>query len=134
MASKIKTRIIITEREDGTVDFERAAGDLTFSLALDLACSVLNGCTKEIRTALAADDKLSEEEKEKAVRELFDLANISFSRSLELNFPEIDLHPEMTEDVMKRAIEIETKRARRKARRLAAAAGEPTVIPINRCK
>lgn len=134
MASKIKTRIIITEREDGTVDFERAAGDLTFSLALDLACSVLNGCTKEIRTALAADDTLSEEDKEKAVRELFDLANISFSRSLELNFPEIDLHPEMTEDVMKRAIEIETKRARRKARRLEAAAGKPTVIPINRCK
>lgn len=134
MSKKIKTQIEITEWDDGTVTFDRKAGDVTFSLALDLACSVLNGCTKEVRVALAADDNLTEEEKTKTVRELFDLANISFSRSLELNFPECELHPEMSDEVLKRAIEIETKRARRKAHRLAKNPGKGIVIPINQAK
>ena len=134
MAKKIKTKITITEYEDGDVQLHREAGDLTFSLALDLVCSVLNGCTLQMRQALAADDKLTDEEKEKTIRELFDLANISFSRSLELNFPEVELHPEMTDDVLKRAIEIETKRARRKAHRLAKNPGKGIVIPIDQAK
>lgn len=134
MAKKIKTKITITEYEDGDVQLHRETGDLTFSLALDLVCSVLNGCTLQMRQALAADDKLTEEEKTKAVRELFDLANISFSRSLELNFPECELHPEMTDEVLKRAIEIETKRARRKAHRLAKNPGKGIIIPIEQTK
>lgn len=133
-AKKINTRITITEYEDGTFSCHRNQGELTFSKALDYALTVLNGVVKELRTALAADEKLTEEEKEKTIRELFDIANISFSRSLELNFPEVELHPEMSDDVLKRAIEIETKRARRKAHRLAKNSGKGIVIPIDQAK
>lgn len=133
-AKKINTRITITEYEDGQLALKREAGDLTFSKAIDYALTVVNAVVQELRVALAADEKLTEEEKEKTIRELFDIANISFSRSLEINFPEVELHPEMSEEVLKRAIEIENKRARRKAHRLAQTQNTDKVIPIDKTK
>lgn len=133
-AKKINTRITITEYEDGQLALKREAGDLTFSKAIDYSLTVVNAVVQELRVALAADEKLTEEEKEKTIRELFDITNISFSRSLELNFPEVELHPEMSDDVLKRAIEIENKRARRKAHRLAQAQGTDNVVPFDQTK
>lgn len=133
-AKKIDTRITITEYEDGQLSLKREAGDLTFSKAIDYSLTVVNAVVQELRIALAADEKLTEEEKEKTIRELFDITNISFSRSLEINFPEVELHPEMSDDVLKRAIEIENKRARRKAHRLTQAQGTDNVVPINQTK
>ena len=62
----------------------------------NLCCAALTGAVQDIRQNYKDDPKA------KAIdKELFDALNYSFSKCLELTFPEYELHPELTEEVLK---------------------------------
>lgn len=63
----------------------------------NLCCAAITGAVQDIRPNyqhLEAKDKID--------KELFDALNYSFSKCLELTFPEYELHPELTEEVLKK--------------------------------
>ena len=62
----------------------------------NIFCAALTGAVQDVRPNYA-DDK----DKDKIDKELFDSLNYSFSKCLELTFPEYELHPELTEEVLK---------------------------------
>ena len=64
-------------------------------------CAALTGAVQEIRASYESDDKAKLIDKE-----LFDALNYSFSKCLELTFPEYELHPELTEEVLKKEDEL----------------------------
>lgn len=61
----------------------------------DLCCAAITSAVQNIRPQYA-----EEEDHDKIDRELFDCLNHSFSKCLELTFPEYELHPEITEQVL----------------------------------
>ena len=64
-------------------------------------CAALTGATQEVRASYESDPKSKLIDKE-----LFDALNYSFSKCLELTFPEYELHPELTEEVLKKEDEL----------------------------
>ena len=67
----------------------------------NLCCAALTGAVQDIRQNYKDDPKA------KAIdKELFDALNYSFSKCLELTFPEYELHPELTEEVLKKEDEL----------------------------
>lgn len=67
----------------------------------NLFCAALTGAVQDIRPNYA-----KEKDKDKIDKELFDCLNYSFSKCLELTFPEYELHPEITEEVLKKEEEL----------------------------
>lgn len=63
----------------------------------NLFCAALTGAVQDIRPNYA-----DEPDHDKIDKELFDSLNYSFSKCLELTFPEYELHPEITEEVLKK--------------------------------
>ena len=61
----------------------------------NIFCAALTGAVNDIRPNYAKDPKAKLIDKE-----LFDALNYSFSKCLELTFPEYELHPELTEEVL----------------------------------
>lgn len=67
----------------------------------NLFCAALTGAVQDIRPNYA-----EEPDAKKIDKELFDCLNYSFSKCLELTFPEYELHPEITEEVLKKEEEL----------------------------
>ena len=67
----------------------------------NLFCAALTGAVQDIRP-----NYKDEPESKKIDKELFDCLNYSFSKCLELTFPEYELHPELTEEVLKKEDEL----------------------------
>lgn len=67
----------------------------------NLFCAALTGAVQDIRPSYQ-----KEKEAKKIDKELFDALNYSFSKCLELTFPEYELHPEITEEVLKKEDEL----------------------------
>lgn len=63
----------------------------------NLCCAALTGAVQDIRPSYQANP-----DKDKIDKELFDALNYGFSKCLELTFPEYELHPELTEEVLKK--------------------------------
>ena len=63
----------------------------------NLFCAALTGAVQDIRPNYQSDP-----ESKKIDKELFDGLNYAFSKCLELTFPEYELHPEITEEVLKK--------------------------------
>ena len=63
----------------------------------NLCCAALTGAVQDIRP-----NYQHLESKDKIDKELFDALNYSFSKCLELTFPDYELHPELTEEVLKK--------------------------------
>lgn len=61
----------------------------------NIFCAALTGAVQDIRPNYKDDP-----DKDKIDKELFDSLNYSFSKCLELTFPEYELHPELTEEVL----------------------------------
>ena len=73
----------------------------------NLFCAALTGAVQDIRPNYA-----KEKDKDKIDKELFDCLNYSFSKCLELTFPEYELHPEITEEVIQKENELIMKKAK----------------------
>lgn len=71
----------------------------------NLFCAALTGAVQDIRPSYSQN-----KDKDKIDKELFDCLNYSFSKCLELTFPEYELHPEITEEVIKKENELIHKR------------------------
>lgn len=67
----------------------------------NIFCAALTGAVQDIRPNYA-----NEPEAPQIDKELFDSLNYSFSKCLELTFPEYELHPEITEEVLKKEEEL----------------------------
>ena len=67
----------------------------------NIFCAALTGAVQDIRPNYA-----DEPDHDKIDKELFDSLNYSFSKCLELTFPEYELHPEITEEVLKKEEEL----------------------------
>ena len=61
----------------------------------NIFCAALTGAVQNLRPQYK-----DEPEAAKIDKELFDSLNMSFSKCLELTFPEYELHPELTEEVL----------------------------------
>ena len=72
----------------------------------DIFCAALTAGVQQLRT------QFPEEESPKITKELFDCLNHSFSKCLENAFPEYELHPEITEEVLQLENELIMKRAK----------------------
>lgn len=67
----------------------------------NIFCAALTGAVQDIRPNYADNP-----DSKKIDKELFDCLNYSFSKCLELTFPEYELHPEITEEVLKKEEEL----------------------------
>ena len=63
----------------------------------NLCCAAITSAVQNIRENYKTDENA-----DKIDRELFDCLNMSFSKCLELTFPEYELHPELTEEILKK--------------------------------
>jgi len=61
----------------------------------NIFCAALTGAVQNIRPTYSDDP-----DAKKIDKELFDGLNYAFSKCLELTFPEYELHPELTEEVL----------------------------------
>ena len=86
---KMKATIVISE--DGMFSSE----PMRVTEIVDLCCAAITSAVQNIRPQYNA-----EEDYDKIEKELFDCINLSFSRCLELTFPEMEMHPEITERVL----------------------------------
>ena len=73
----------------------------------NIFCAALTGAVTHIREDYRDDPKSALIDKE-----LFDALNYSFSKCLELTFPEYELHPEITEEVLQKENELIMEKAR----------------------
>lgn len=109
----MKPTIVVSE--DGMFSSE----PLSVIEICNLFCAALTGAVQDIRPNYS-----QHEEKDKIDKELFDALNYSFSKCLELTFPEYELHPEITEEVLKK----EEALLKEKVEKLEASS--PKVVPI----
>jgi len=73
----------------------------------NIFCAAITGAVQDIRPNYKDDPKA------KAIdKELFDALNYSFSKCLELTFPEYELHPELTEEVLQKEDELLREKAK----------------------
>ena len=63
----------------------------------NIFCAALTGAVQDIRPSYADHPDV-----DKIDKELFDSLNYSFSKCLELTFPDYELHPELTEEVLQK--------------------------------
>lgn len=96
----MKPTIVISE--DGMFTSEK----LPVTEITNLACAAITAAVKQVRSSYA-----QEEDADKIDKELFDCLNISFSKCLENTFPEFELHPEITEEVLQKEEQLMAKKA-----------------------
>lgn len=87
----MKPTIVISE--DGMFSSQT----LPVTTIADLCCAAITAAVQNIRESYKTDEHANEIDKE-----LFDCLNLSFSKCLELTFPEYELHPELTEEILKK--------------------------------
>lgn len=97
---------VITLSESGLHTTE----PVTLEYLANIFCAAITGYVRNIQTAIEANEKLSDKDREVINRQIFDGLNAAYSRQLEICFPEIDLHPEMTDEILKEVLDIQTKR------------------------
>lgn len=71
----------------------------------NIFCAALTGAVQDIRPNYQSEPEAAQIDKE-----LFDSLNYSFSKCLELTFPEYELHPELTEEVLQKEDELLKKK------------------------
>lgn len=102
--NKIKTIIVVSE--DGMFTNVPCPVDKManiFLAALTAAVEQIDGQLKE-----AVEKKeITEKDREVARKDLFDGLNGAYSKQLELAFPDFELRPEVTEEVMKKILKAE---------------------------
>lgn len=91
----MKPTIVISE--DGMFSSE----PMPVTEIANLACAAITSAVTQVREQYSA-----EEDADKIDKELFDCLNLSFSKCLELTFPEYELHPEITEEVLAKEEEL----------------------------
>ena len=91
----MRTTIVVSE--DGMFTSE----PISVIELCNLFCAALTGAVQNVRRSYE-----EEEDAPKIDKELFDGLNYSFSKCLELTFPEYELHPEITEEVLKKEDEL----------------------------
>ena len=96
----MKPTIVISE--DGMFTSER----LPVTEIANLTCAAITAAVKQVRASYA-----QEEDAGKIDKELFDCLNLSFSKCLENTFPEFELHPEITEEVLKKEEQLMAEKA-----------------------
>ena len=106
---------IIVVSEDGMF----ANGPIPVTEMTDLFCAALTGAVQQIRNVYK-----HEEDADKIDKELFDCMNHSFSKCLENAFPEMEMHPELTEEAMQRIMRAEEELIEERAAAL------DNIIPI----
>lgn len=67
----------------------------------NIFCAALTGAVQDIRPNYQKEKNARQIDKE-----LFDALNYSFSKCLELTFPEYELHPELTEEILAKEDEL----------------------------
>ena len=67
----------------------------------NIFCAAITGAVQDLRSKYHTD-----KDADKIDKELFDGLNYAFSKCLELTFPEYELHPEITEEVLKKEDEL----------------------------
>ena len=83
-----------------------ASQPLSFADILQLTCSCVASAAKTMMSQAENDKEAQEIEKE-----LFDLANVSFSQCLDFAFPNQELRPDLTEEAIMEAENAILKRA-----------------------
>ncbi len=73
----------------------------------NIFCAALTGAVQDLRSKYSKEPDAS-----KIDKELFDGLNYSFSKCLELTFPEYELHPEITEEVLQKEDELMRKKVK----------------------
>lgn len=100
-----------------------ASEPLSFADILQLTCSCVASAAKTMMSQAESDEEAQAMEKE-----LFDLANVSFSQCLDFAFPNQELHPDLTEEAILRA---ENDILSERAAEIEPDAGEPEkIIPF----
>lgn len=90
-------KLTVVMSEDGMFTSEPT----TIMEIANLACS---GITAAVQTAR---EQYSQTEEAEAIdKELFDCLNLAFSKCLENAFPQFELHPELTEEILKKEDEL----------------------------
>ena len=69
----------------------------------DMMCSALTGMATQVVTNLRSTPQTEEFDPAQVEKDLFDAMNLSFSRCLELSFPELAGRPDITEEAIMEA-------------------------------
>lgn len=88
---------------DTTKGSSQVEGDLNLEEFMNAVLATLSGMVAQVKAAAAKDEKYNAELFD---RTLFDLYNERFSRFLEITFPECEMHPEITEQVLAKEAEL----------------------------
>lgn len=96
----MKPTIVISE--DGMFSSE----PMPVTEIANLACAAITSAVKSVRKQYE-----KEKDADKIDKELFDCLNLSFSKCLENTFPEYELHPEITEEILQKENELVAARA-----------------------
>lgn len=80
----------------------KVEGNVTFPLLLQVTASLILSSAKQIEAA-ANRDKLTETQIKTLKKNLYDTLNITFGNVLTMFAPEIERHPDITEDAIARA-------------------------------
>lgn len=112
--SDTKTTIVVSE--DGMFANE----PVQIEKMVNIFCAATTGAINQIKEQLDAavadeNNEFTEKDKEVALKNLFDGLNGAYSRQLEICFPELELHPELTEEVMKKVLKAEETVAKHRA-------------------
>lgn len=97
---------VITVSEEGLHTTE----PVTLEYLVNVFCAAITGYVFKIKDAIKTNSAYTAKDIEVMEREIFDGLNAAYSRQLEICFPEIDLHPEMTDEIIKEVLDIQTKR------------------------
>ena len=107
----------IVVSEDGMFTSE----PIDLEYMVNIFCAALNAAVQDSKARIDAaiadkDIMLTELDGNRAKKEIFDGMNHAFSKSLEIMFPEYEVHPELTEEVMQKVLEGETEEVAKKAK------------------
>lgn len=95
---------IIIDTEESSVQVE---GSLHLEEYTNALLAMLTGSVESVKEQAVADDVPAE----KVDKDLFDFFNERFARFLELNFPDIEMHPEITQEILQKESELVAERA-----------------------
>lgn len=115
MADKTETKTIIVVSEDGMFTNIPCPIDKMANIFLAAITAGLAQIDEQLKQAVA-DKEITEKDREVARKDLFDGLNGAYSKQLENAFPDMEMHPELTEEVMKKVLKAETTVAQHRAK------------------
>lgn len=76
---------------------------------VNLFCAATTNAVNQCLTAMKQDESVTDKDYEVAYRTLFDGLNQAYSKQLEICFPDMELHPEMTDEICKKILHEQDK-------------------------